>query len=148
MVKFDLSFSTYWSDKINEPYKPEISEELFDFLMTKIVNHLYYQAWVDEHIKAEISKKAYNIIEGYGVIDDTIDNLISLLHALMRIPEEDSLIWSFLKANNLDPYDFEETSYEELNENEKKVYEKTFVELYRIVVKDAKQYHKWVREQQ
>lgn len=138
-AEMPLNIGSYWYHKQNEPYKPEISKDFFSVLMKEIVKTFEKQVYEDGQIQEELSEEDYDTISTRSVYCHDGWTLVKVLHALMRVPENDnSLIWSYLYANNLDDYDFTPATENDLDEDDKLVFGKTFEELYDIIIREQR----------
>lgn len=138
-VEMPLDVGSYWYHKQNEPYKPEISKDFFSVLMKEIVKTFEKQVYEDGQIQEELSEEDYDIISTRSVYCHDGWTLVKVLHALMRVPENDnSLIWSYLYANNLDYYDFSPATEKDLDDDDRLVYGKSFEELYDIIIRERR----------
>ena len=93
----------------------------------------------DGQIQEELSEEDYDTISTRSVYCHDGWTLVKVLHALMRVPENDnSLIWSYLYANNLDYYDFIPVTEKDFDDDDRLVYGKNFGELYDIIIRERR----------
>ena len=130
--------------------KPEISKEVFVYLLEEITESFIVQAHNDYELEQEISDEALEKLTTYDRINMySCRKLVDIVHKLMNVPNNNnSLIQCYLYVNNFENYDFYDhrylgsVEYDDLDEEDKLdyrlVYGKSFGELYDIVVREQR----------